>query len=81
MWVVVPMTYEKWVNPSNKNDKHYRAVFRSTTGRRVGKRKFKRASEALAVAKFFHLRLCKRREVDAVRGQGNNRDGHQLLPG
>ena len=53
-WFVVPMTYEKWVNPSNKNDKHYRVIYRSNTGeRRVGDEKFKRASEALAFANQF----------------------------
>lgn len=58
MWVIVPMTYEKWVNPSNKNDKHYRVIFRSPTGRRVGKTKFNTASEALEFPRKFHIHLC-----------------------
>ena len=62
MWVVVPMIYEKWVNPSSKNDKHYRAVFRSPVGRRYSKTKFKTASSALAFAEKFNVYLCSKRE-------------------
>lgn len=74
MWVVVPMTYEKWVNPSNKNDKHYRAIFRSTTGRRVGKTKFKTASDALDFYMRFAKHMCpKREETNAMELQGDIR--------
>jgi len=62
-WVIVPMTYEKWVNPSNKNDKHYRVIFRSPTGRRYGKTKFKTATRALEFAREFNLYLCGKREM------------------
>jgi hypothetical protein len=74
LWVIVPMVYEKWVHPGSK-EKHYRAIFRNARGqRRYSIKKFKRASDALEYAKKFHLHLCvKRREVDAVRGQGDNR--------
>jgi hypothetical protein len=73
MYVLVPMTYEKWVNPANKNDKHYRVVFRSTSGRRVGKTKHKRASDVEKFSVRWHKRLCKREENDAIRGQGDIR--------
>ena len=77
MWVIVPGAYEKWVNPSNKNDKHYRVIYRSNRGgRRVGDEQFKRASEALAFADDYNRRVS-----DAIRGQGDHRTGHQLLPG
>jgi hypothetical protein len=56
---VIPGIYEKWVNPANKNDKHYRAIFRSNTGlRRVSKTKFKRAFDVQVYAAGFDLRLC-----------------------
>lgn len=49
IWAVLPGTYEKWVNPSNRNDKHYRVIYRSNIGkRRVGDEQFKTASKALA---------------------------------
>ena len=70
-WVIVPMTYEKWVHPGTK-EKHYRAVFRSITGRRVSTKKFKTASKALEYAARFNLFVCGRRElINAIRGQGN----------
>jgi len=77
IWVIVPDTYEKWVNPSNKNDKHYRVVYRSNKSkRRVGDEKFRTATEALAFADSYN------REVsDAIGGQGDLSGGHQLLPG
>ena len=55
MWVVVPGVYEKWVNPVNKNDKHYRVILRSNTGKRlVGSTPFKTATEALAFADAYN---------------------------
>jgi hypothetical protein len=67
IWVIVPGAYEKWVNPSNKNDKHYRAIYRSNKGgRRVGDEQFKRASEVLLFADDYN------REIEhAIRRQGN----------
>ncbi len=63
-WVVVPGIYEKWVNPANKNDKHYRVIYRSTKGgRRIGDEQFKRASEALSFADEYN------REVANVRSE------------
>lgn len=57
IWVIVPGAYEKWVHPANKNDKHYRVIYRSNTGkRRVGDEQFKRASEALAFADEYNRR-------------------------
>jgi len=65
-WVVIPLIYEKWKHPANKNDKHYRAIFRSSTSRRVGKTKFKTAGMALAFAERFNQRLCiGRKQSDA----------------
>lgn len=58
-WYVIPQLYKKWVNPANKNDKHYRVIFRSNTGlRRISKIKFKRAFDAQVYAVRFDLRLC-----------------------
>ena len=58
LFYVIPQLYEKWVNPSNKNDKHYRAIFRSNTGlRRISKIKFKRAFDAQNYAVRFDLRM------------------------
>ena len=58
LFYVIPGTYEKWVHPSNKNDKHYRVTFRSNTGvRRTSKIKFKRAFDAQVYATKFDLRL------------------------
>lgn len=60
LFYVIPNIYEKWVHPANKNDKHYRAIFRSNTGlRRISKIKFKRAFDAKVYAVKFDLRLCK----------------------
>jgi hypothetical protein len=59
MWVVVPLSYEKWVHPASKA-KHYRAIFRSPTGRRYGKTKFKTATQAIRFAAKFNLHLCGR---------------------
>jgi hypothetical protein len=74
MYVLVPMTYEKWVNPANKNDKHYRVVFRSPSARRVGKTKFKRASDIEKFSLRWHRRVCNKQEGnDAIRGQGDIR--------
>jgi hypothetical protein len=62
MWIVVPSIYEKWVHPSAKT-KHYRAIFRSSTGgRRYSKTKFKTATDALAFAVKFNLHLCRKKE-------------------
>lgn len=72
MWVVVPMTYEKWVNPSSRNDKHYRAIFRSPTGRRYSKTKFKTATKALEFVANFNIHLCGRK-TDAVQLSGDIR--------
>ena len=72
-WIVVPSMYEKWRHPGSKQ-KHYRAIFRASTGqRRYSKTKFKTASAALEFAVKFNLHLCgkKRREADAIRGQGD----------
>jgi hypothetical protein len=64
VWVVVPGVYEKWVNPANKNDKHYRVIYRSNKGgRRAGDEQFRRASEALDFADEHNRRVS-----DAVRG-------------
>jgi len=71
-WVIVPGVYEKWVNPSNKNDKHYRAIFRSPSGMRHSKTKFKTATAALGFAEKFNVHLCGLRRENAVRGQGGN---------
>jgi hypothetical protein len=69
MWVIVPGMYEKWVHPSNKNDKHYRVIYRSNKGgRKVGDEKFRTATEALEFADTYN-----RRELDAVRQQGDHR--------
>lgn len=63
LWYVIPGMYEKWVHPANKNDKHYRAIFRSNTHkRRVSKKKFKRAFDAQVYAARFDIRLCTGRE-------------------
>jgi hypothetical protein len=62
MWVAVPMAYEKWVNPANKNDKHYRALFRNITGRRYSKTKFKTATEAMQFSVRFYLHLCPKKK-------------------
>lgn len=67
MWVIVPMTYEKWVHPATKG-KHYRAIFRSPTGRRFSKTKFKTATAAMEFAVRFNLHLCGKREINADRG-------------
>jgi hypothetical protein len=67
IWVIVPGVYEKWVNPANKNDKHYRAIYRSNKGgRRVGDEQFKRAREVVAFADEHN-----RRVTNAIREQGN----------
>jgi hypothetical protein len=64
LWVVIPGMYEKWVNPANKNDKHYRVIYRSNTGkRRVGNEKFKTADAALAFADQLTL---EKKVLDAV---------------
>jgi hypothetical protein len=61
LWYVIPGMYEKWRHPSNKNDKHYRAIFRSNKhGRRVSRAKFKRAFDAQVYAARFDLRVCRR---------------------
>jgi hypothetical protein len=81
LWVAIPGTYEKWVHPGSK-EKHYRAIFRSTKMRRkTTKIKFKTATAALEFADRFNKLVCTRRElIDAIRGQGDHRTGHQLLP-
>lgn len=69
MWVVIPGIYEKWVNPSNRNDKHYRVIYRSNTGgRQVGEEQFKTATAAL---EFADKEL--REVANAIRGQGDHR--------
>ena len=73
MWVVVPMTYEKWVHPGSKQ-KHYRAIFRSPTGRRVSKTKFKTATNAMGFATRFNLHLCPiREEANAIQRSEDQR--------
>ncbi len=66
-WYVIPGIYEKWRHPSNKNDKHYRVIFRSNIHRRrVSKAKFKRAFDAKIYAAKFDIRLCTKRETNAI---------------
>ena len=60
LWIIVPMVYEKWVHPGSKA-KHYRAIFRSPTGRRYSKTKFKTATQAMEFAAKFNVHVCKRR--------------------
>ena len=65
-WIVIPQTYEKWKHPANENDKHYRAIFWSPTGRRTGKTKFRTAGMALEFAERFNKHLCTgRKQLDA----------------
>lgn len=55
VWAAVRGSYEKWRHPANKNDKHYRIIFRNNKGqRRISKVKFKRASEALEYIDRFN---------------------------
>ncbi len=66
-WVIIPLTYEKWVHPGSK-EKHYRAIFlNSRKERRFSKTKFKTATAALAFAAKFNIHLCGKRRVDAGR--------------
>lgn len=65
-YAAIPGIYEKWRHPANKNDKHYRVIFRSNTGvRRISKIKFKRAFDAQVYAIKFNLRICQGRSLNA----------------
>jgi len=57
IWVVMPLTYEKWKHPSTKA-KHYRAVFSNGLVRRTGKQKFKTATQVLAFVDRYTGRMC-----------------------
>ena len=71
IWAAVPLTYEKWVHPANKNDKHYRMIFRNNKGdRRISNRKFKTATLALAYIDRIQPKLCPGR--NNASGSGNN---------
>lgn len=69
IWVVIPGMYEKWVNPSNRNDKHYRAILRSNKGgRRVSDIQFPTATAALEYADNENGRT-----LDAIQRRGHQR--------
>lgn len=54
-WLILGDKYEKWVHPSNKYEKHYRALWFDvmTQEMRPSRKTFKRAGEALAYSRRY----------------------------